>query len=99
ESPMRQPARLASCFYPLLRLSVLLTLMLVALDLPLASIVAAQEAPPSLPVPPPPPVKPPPGYTTAKTNQARIYVEPGGDRDAEAFARSWGLLVDDAINQ
>jgi hypothetical protein len=96
---MRQPARLASSSYPLLRLSVLLLLMLLALDSPLVSIVAAQEAPPSLPVPLPPPAKPPPGYTIAKTNKASIYVEPGGDSDAEAFARSWGLLIDDAIDQ
>ena len=96
---MRQPARPAPGSYSLLRLSVLLMLMLVALDFPLASMVAAQEAPPSLPVPAPPPAKPPAGYTSAETNQARIYVEPGGDNDAEAFARSWGLLIDDAIEQ
>jgi len=74
-------------------------LTLVGLTFPLAPLVAAQEAPPSLPLPAPPPAKPPPGYTTARTNQARIYVEPGGDSDAEAFARSWGLLIDDAIEQ
>src|SRR4051794_13656077 len=95
---MRQPARPATGFYPL-RLSVLVMLTLVGLTFPLAPLVAAQEAPPSLPLPAPPPAKPPAGYTTARTNQARIYVEPGGDSDAEAFARSWGLLIDDAIEQ
>ena len=73
--------------------------MVVALDLPWAAVAAEEEAPPSLPVPAPPPVKPPAGFTSAETNHARIYVEPGGDSDAEAFARSWGLLIDDAIDQ
>jgi len=96
---MRQPARPASGTYLLLRLSVLLLLIFVAVDWTMVPEAGAQEAPPSLPVPPPPPIKPPAGYTTAQTNHARIYVEPGGDSDAEAFARSWGLLIDDAIDQ
>jgi hypothetical protein len=41
----------------------------------------------------------PAGFSSAETEHARIYVEPGGESDAEAFARSWGLLVDDALDQ
>jgi hypothetical protein len=96
---MRQPARPSSGSNFLLKSSVLLMVILAALSWCVVPGAAAQEAPPSLPVPPPPPVKPPPGYTRADTNHARIYVEPGGDSDAEAFARTWGLLVDDAIDQ
>ena len=63
------------------------------------SVVAAQDAPPSLPIPPPPPPKPPAGFTSAATEFARIHVEPGGAIDAAAFARDWGLLIDDAVGQ
>ena len=57
------------------------------------------SAPPSLPILPPPPPRPPAGFTSAETEHARIYVEPGAEADADAFARSWGLLIDDAVDQ
>ena len=53
----------------------------------------------SLPIPPPPPADPPEGFTSAETERARIYVEPGGEIDADGFARSWGLLIDDGLGQ
>ena len=51
------------------------------------------------PIPPPPPADPPAGFTSAETERARIHVEPGAEVDAEAFARSWGLLIDDGLDQ
>ncbi|MCC7023754.1 MAG: hypothetical protein IT338_13085 [Thermomicrobiales bacterium] len=41
----------------------------------------------------------PAGFSKAETEHARIYVETGGESDAEGFARSWGILVDDALDQ
>jgi hypothetical protein len=64
-----------------------------------APALAAQDDAAPSPLPPPPPAKPPPGFTRAATEHARIYVEPGGETDADAFARTWGLLIDDAIDQ
>jgi len=58
-----------------------------------------QTAPSSLPIPPPPPTEPPQGFTSAETERARIYVEPGGEIDATAFSRTWGLLIDDGLDQ
>jgi hypothetical protein len=63
------------------------------------AVSARQGSPPSLPMPPPPPAQPPPGFTSVETEFARIHVAPGGEVDAAAFARSWGLLIDDAIGQ
>jgi hypothetical protein len=65
-----------------------------------APLVAAWQAtPPSLPIPPPPPADPPEGFTSAETEHARIHVEPGTELDAAAFARTWGLLIDDGLGQ
>jgi hypothetical protein len=79
------------------------SLLLAAVIVLLASgPVAALQNPPtplSQPLPPPPPVKPPEGFSTAETERARIYVEPGESSDAQAFARTWGLLIDDALDQ
>ena len=64
--------------------------------------VAAQsmpDAPASLPMPPPPPAAVPPGFTSAETARARIHVAPGSTQDADAFARDWGLLIDDGMDQ
>jgi hypothetical protein len=57
------------------------------------------EAPASLPIPPPPPAAVPPGFTSAETARARIHVAPGSAQDADAFARDWGLLIDDGMDQ
>lgn len=79
-----------------------LPLALVSMLLVLANVAPAaawQTAPPSLPIPPPPPADPPAGFTSAASERARIHVEPGADVDAEAFTRSWGLLIDDGVRQ
>jgi hypothetical protein len=60
---------------------------------------AWQGSPPALPLPPPPPARPPAGFTSTETAYSRIHVAPGGQIDAAAFARTWGLLIDDAIDQ
>lgn len=57
------------------------------------------DAPASLPMPPPPPAAVPPGFTSADTARARIHVAPGSAQDADAFARDWGLLIDDGMDQ
>lgn len=57
------------------------------------------EAPASLPMPPPPPAEVPPGFSSAETARARIHVAPGSAQDADAFARDWGLLIDDGMDQ
>jgi hypothetical protein len=57
------------------------------------------EAPASLPILPPPPAAVPPGFTSAETARARIHVAPGSAQDADAFARDWGLLIDDGMDQ
>ena len=62
-------------------------------------IGAWQAAPASLPLPPPPPADPPVGFTSAETERSRIHVEPGTEVDADAFTRSWGLLIDDGMGQ
>jgi hypothetical protein len=65
-----------------------------------APLVAAwQTAPPSLLIPSPPPADPPEGFTVAETERARILVEPGAALDAATFARTWGLLIDDGLDQ
>src|SRR5215213_4899948 len=79
---------------PLALSIVIFTLTSVA---PLAA--AWQTAPPSLPLPPPPPADAPAGFTSAETEHARIHVEPGTELDATAFARTWGLLIDDGLDQ
>jgi hypothetical protein len=92
---LRAPA-IAHC---LPHLVVALTISLVA-SVGVVSLAAArQSAPVSRPLPPPPPARPPAGFTSAVTERARILVEPGAETDATAFARSWGLLVDDALGQ
>jgi hypothetical protein len=60
---------------------------------------AMPDAPASLPMPPPPPAAVPPGFTSAETARARIHVAPGSAQDADAFARDWGLLIDDGMDQ
>ncbi len=60
---------------------------------------AMPEAPVSLPMPPPPPAAVPAGFTSANTARARIHVAPGSAQDADAFARDWGLLIDDGMDQ
>jgi hypothetical protein len=57
------------------------------------------EAPESLPIPPPPPAAAPPGFTSAETARSRIHVAPGSAQDADGFARDWGLLIDDGMDQ
>lgn len=57
------------------------------------------DAPASLPIPPPPPAAVPAGFTSADTARARIHVAPGSAQDADAFARDWGLLIDDGMDQ
>src|SRR5215203_4658694 len=78
-----------------------LALWIVTLTLTSAAPLAAawQTVPSSLPIPPPPPAEPPQGFTSAETERARIYVEPGAEIDATAFARTWGLLIDDGLDQ
>lgn len=73
--------------------------MLLALVLAAPASLAWQDAPPSLPMPAPPPARPPAGFTTAESEFARIYVEPGAAVDAAGFARDWALLIDSAVAQ
>ncbi len=73
--------------------------LLLALQLMAPAALARQDAPASLPIPPPPAPRPPAAFTTAESEFARIAVEPGGDIDAEGFARSWALLIDNAAAQ
>src|SRR5215211_6798941 len=83
----------------LTRLALALLIVVVSLTSAAARVAAWQTAPPSLPLPPPPPADPPEGFTSAETERARIHVEPGGEIDADVFARSWGLLIDDGLGQ
>jgi len=76
---------------------VLAVWLMLASTVPVA--LAWQTAPPSLPIPPPPPAKPPAGFSSAETDHARVHVEPGAALDVQAFARSWGLLIDDGVQQ
>ena len=81
---------------------VLLTVAVGALlcaEQPGAGAQEMPEAPISLPMPPPPPAAVPPGFTSADTARARIHVAPGSAQDADAFARDWGLLIDDGMDQ
>jgi hypothetical protein len=73
--------------------------MLLCTGAPGVAAQAMPEAPPSLPIPPPPPAAPPPGFTSAETARARIHVAPGSAQDADGFARDWGLLIDDGMDQ
>ena len=73
--------------------------MLLCAGAPWAAAQSLPEAPASLPIPPPPPAAVPPGYTNADTARARIHVAPGSAQDADAFARDWGLLIDDGMDQ
>src|SRR5215217_699418 len=81
------------------RLSLALWIITFALTSAAPLAAAWQTAPSSLPIPPPPPAEPPQGFTSAETERARIYVEPGTEIDATAFARAWGLLIDDGLDQ
>ena len=81
------------------RLSLALAIVVLTLASEAPLVAAWQTAPPSLPIPPPPPADPPEGFTSAETERARIHVEPGAETDAGAFARSWGLLIDDGLDQ
>ena len=81
------------------RLSLALAIVVLTLASEAPLVAAWQTAPPSLPIPPPPPADPPEGFTSAETERARIHVEPGAETDADAFARSWGLLIDDGLDQ
>src|SRR4051794_31887330 len=83
----------------LTRLAFALSIIALTLTSAAPRVAAWQTAPPSLPIPPPPPADPPEGFTSAETERARIYVEPGGEIDADGFARSWGLLIDDGLGQ
>ncbi len=98
---MRHPARAstASISGPHFGLSLILLALLLALNGILAPTAAMQSAPESLPMPPPPPARPPQGFTSAQTEFARIHVEPGGALDAAAFARTWGLFIDEGLDQ
>ena len=80
-----------------LSIALLSVLLAIAGGAPLAG--AWQTAPSSLPIPPPPPADPPVGFTSAETEWSRIHVEPGTEVDADAFMRSWGLLIDDGMGQ
>src|ERR671916_640008 len=95
--------RLSSQAHPtrafLSRLSLALAIVILTLTSAAPLVAAWQTAPPSLPLPPPPPADPPEGFTNAETERARIHVEPGAEIDADAFARSWGLLIDDGLDQ
>src|SRR5215216_5088724 len=81
------------------RLTVALSIVTLTLTSAAPLVAAWQTAPPSLPLPPPPPADPPEGFTSTETEHARIHVEPGGEIDADSFARSWGLLIDDGLDQ
>src|SRR5829696_3476494 len=75
---------------------LIVTLMLTSAE-PL--VAAWQTAPSSLPIPPPPPAEPPQGFASAEAERARIYVAPGAEIDPTAFAGTWGLLIDDGLDQ
>jgi hypothetical protein len=93
------PRRVLVSGPPLFRRALaLVSVLLVALGT-VQPATAWQSAPTPIAIPPPPPAGPPAGFTTAETNRANIYVEPGGSDDAAAFARAWGLLIDDALDQ
>jgi hypothetical protein len=81
------------------RLSLALSLAVLTLSSAAPLVAAWQSASPSLPMPPPPPADPPEGFTSAEIERARIHVEPGAEIDANAFSRSWGLLIDDGLDQ
>jgi hypothetical protein len=81
------------------RLSLALSIVVLTLASAAPLVAAWQTAPPSLPIPPPPPADPPEGFTSAETERARIHVEPGAETDADTFSRSWGLLIDDGLDQ
>ena len=81
------------------RLSIVLSIVVLTLTSAAPRVAAWQTAPASLPIPPPPPADPPEDFTSAETERARIHVEPGSEIDADAFARSWGLLIDDGLGQ
>src|SRR5918998_9438 len=83
----------------LTRLAFSLSIVALILTSAAPGVAAWQTAPASLPIPPPPPADPPEGFTSAETDRARIHVEPGSEIDADAFARSWGLLIDDGLGQ
>ncbi len=81
------------------QLSLALWSVLLALTSGAPLVAARQSAPTSLPIPPPPPADPPVGFTSTETEWSRIHVEPGTEVDADAFTRSWGLLIDDGMGQ
>jgi hypothetical protein len=83
----------------LTRLPLAVAVVVLTLASAAPSVAAWQTAPSSLPIPPPPPADPPEGFTSTETEYARIHVEPGAEIDADAFARSWGLLIDDGLDQ
>src|SRR5215204_5446575 len=95
--------RLCSPAHPtrvfLSRLALALSIIILTFASAAPLVAAWQTAPPSLPMPPPPPADPPEGFTSAETERARIHVEPGAEIVAAAFARSWGLLIDDGLDQ
>jgi len=95
---MSHPARVSIALCSLMRRFVALVLVVVALGV-VSSPVRAQSAPPSLPMPAPPQVQPPAGFSNAETEFARIHVEPGAATDANGFARTWGLYIDEALGQ
>jgi hypothetical protein len=96
---MRPRPRAATASADLNRLALaLLITVLVFTSAPISGS-AWQSAPSSAPMPPPPPASPPPGFTSAETERARIHVEPNDTIDATTFARSWGLLIDDGLDQ
>jgi len=80
-------------------LIALLVWTLGIMTVPVAPLLAMQAAPPNQPMPAPPPVRPPAGFSSAETEFARIFVAPDASTDAESFARSWGLLIDSAVDQ
>src|ERR671911_513850 len=81
------------------RLALALSVVTLTLTSAAPLVAAWQTTPPSLPIPPPPPADPPEGFTSAETEHARIPVEPGTEIDAAAFARTWGLLIDEGLDQ
>jgi hypothetical protein len=44
-------------------------------------------------------VRPATDFSSAETEFARIFVAPDASTDAESFARTWGLLIDSAVDQ
>ena len=96
---MRRPIPSPTAVTALFRASLALLVALVALTSLAPAAAAWQDPPPNLPIPPAPPARPPAGYTSAETEFTRIHVQPSGEVDAPAFARAWGLLIDDALGQ